>query len=585
MRDALADIRMLTSARAGFLARADPPPAGVPRQVVASWRRSVESGVDPGELVSDYDPGLDFGSRLVHCARPVIEQLADQIADIPVCVALTDDRARLLVRRDTTPWVGRLADDNYFAAGFDYAEGRVGTNGVGTVLESGESLHVVGAEHFVERLQPYACAGAPVRDPVTGRIEGVLDISCETRYSSPVLHSLVRTAAARIQDNLLNDRDEAQRVLFETYSRLDARSRHAVLAVGTRAVVANAAMQTLLDPHDLQALQDHMRFVMRRARSFDDVVSLPSGAQVRLRARVVELGADVAGLVGTVALVREVDGPAAVGSVAARLDGTPPGDGRSPAWRTARDGVADALRAGRALLIVGEPGSGRTRLLTDLARRRSGPGADVMAAADVTARPAGALARIRPLDGGTLLVLRDVDALTPAALGILDEVVADLLAAGRPVAATAATPPRHDGLLARFRSSVTVPPLRARVVDLPELVATILGELAPHREVGVSAEAMRTLARHGWPGNVAELRAALAAALDRRPVGTIEVADLPGSCQSMPRSALRAVDRVERDAIVDALRAVGGNRVAAAAALGLARSTLYRKIRQYGITG
>ncbi|MFC7658833.1 hypothetical protein ACFQV8_24110 [Pseudonocardia benzenivorans] len=61
--------------------------------------------------------------------------------------------------------------------------------------------------------------------------------------------------------------------------------------------------------------------------------------------------------------------------------------------------MADALRAGRALLIVGEPGSGRTRLLTDLARRRSGPGADVMAAADVTARPAGALARIRPLDG------------------------------------------------------------------------------------------------------------------------------------------------------------------------------------------
>jgi transcriptional regulator of acetoin/glycerol metabolism len=67
-------------------------------------------------------------------------------------------------------------------------------------------------------------------------------------------------------------------------------------------------------------------------------------------------------------------------------------------------------------------------------------------------------------------------------------------------------------------------------------------------------------------------------------VGRIEAADLPEFCQSTPRSSLRPVDQAERDAIVNALRESGGNRVAAAAALCLARSTLYRKIRQYGIT-
>ena len=80
------------------------------------------------------------------------------------------------------------------------------------------------------------------------------------------------------------------------------------------------------------------------------------------------------------------------------------------------------------------------------------------------------------------------------------------------------------------------------------------------------------------------MREALAAALTRRPVGVIQVPDLPAFCQSSPRSALRPVDEIERDAIVAALRDADGNRVAAAAALGLARSTLYRKIRQYGIT-
>ncbi|MDQ4119299.1 MAG: Fis family transcriptional regulator, partial [Actinomycetota bacterium] len=110
-----------------------------------------------------------------------------------------------------------------------------------------------------------------------------------------------------------------------------------------------------------------------------------------------------------------------------------------------------------------------------------------------------------------------------------------------------------------------------------------LGELAAHRDVRLSRDAERLLTRHRWPGNVAQLRDALADALHRRPVGVIEAADLPASCQSTPRSALRPVDQVERDAIVAAIREAGGNRKAAAAALGLARSTLYRKIRQYGI--
>ena len=111
----------------------------------------------------------------------------------------------------------------------------------------------------------------------------------------------------------------------------------------------------------------------------------------------------------------------------------------------------------------------------------------------------------------------------------------------------------------------------------------MLAELAPHRDVRLSREAQRLVGRYGWPGNVRQLRDALAFALRRRPVGRIEVADLPAFCQSTPRSALRPVDEAERDAIVSALREAGGNRVAAATALGLARSSLYRKIRQYGI--
>lgn len=590
MGDVPADHRLLASARAGLLDGRGAALPGVRDHVAASWRRSVARGVDPGAIANRYHPDLDFESRLVRCARPVIERLVEQLADVPVCVALTDDHARLLVRHDTQPSIGRLADGNHFARGFGYEEDVVGTNGVGTVLESGESVHIVGGEHFVERLQSYACAGAPVRDPLTRRIEGVLDISCRSEHSSPILHSLVRSAAARIQDGLLRDRDPAQQALFEAYSRCDTRGRRAVLAVGDRTVLTSLRVQNLLDPGDLLALQDHMRFLMRRAPSTDTRVDLPSGSRVRLRGTTVTVGAAAAGMVGTVS-PDETAAPRA-GAAGRPVDAAPPGPGGgSPAWRAAWTTVADGLRGHPCgVLVLGEPGSGRCRMLTDVDRLLHGPGRLVtMGPEEVRAAPAAVASGIRAPHTRRLLVLRDVDRLP-------DDVLATLTAAldaarprdGLRIAATASDDavrgPAYGAFLAGFRRSATVPPLRNRSGDLPDLVTALLAELAPDREVRLSPSAVRTVAGHSWPGNVTELRDALAAALRRRPVGTIEPADLPGSCQSTPRSALRAVDQVERDAIVGALRDAGGNRKAAAAALGLARSTLYRKIRQYGIT-
>jgi transcriptional regulator of acetoin/glycerol metabolism len=575
MGDALARRRFLTSARAELLDRPDTALPGIPRHVAASWRRSLARGVDPGVIANRFHPDLDVESRLVRCARPVIEQLADQTAGIPVCVALTDDRARLLVRLDTAATIGRAADDNNFAEGFGYDEGAVGTNGVGTVLECGGSVHVVGAEHFVEQLQDYACAGSPVRDPFTGRIEGVLDVSVRVEHSSPLLLSLVSSAAGRIQEALLHDRDADQQALFDQYTRVEARTRRAVLAVGRRTVLTNTALQTLLDPGDLVAVQDHARFLMLRGPAVDDRLHLPSGTRVRMRGSTVTVGSSVAGLVAVVTLLRE---PEVVAVAQARALPEPPGS--SPAWRAAWAGAARALSAGAPLLVVGEPGTGRRRLLVDVDRALHGEGRVVEVG---PADAASGLAEELPRFGSRpLVLLRDLDLWDSAAAA---EAVGALRGARARLAATVAEPGALAGSLTGFGHSVTVPPLRNRSGDLALLVTDLLDELSPGRDARMSAEALRTLARYGWPGNVRELRDALDLALRRRPVGVVEAGDLPEFCQSAPRATLRPVDLVERDAIVHALRESGNNRVAAAAALGLARSTLYRKIAQYGITG
>jgi sigma-54 dependent transcriptional regulator, acetoin dehydrogenase operon transcriptional activator AcoR len=570
----------LVAARADLLDGVDRQLSGVPDYVAASWRRSVSSGVPPSKVSNKYFTDLDLGSRLVCCAQPVIAQLAEQISDIPMSVALTDHQARLLARRDGDSGFGRLLDRAYFAQGFGYAEDTCGTNGVGTVLEFGDSVHIVGAEHFIDTLQHFACAGAPVHDPFSGRILGVLDISCCSDDSSPILHSLVRSAAMRIERNLLLDRNQLQQALFEGYTRVDARGRQAVLAVGPQVAIANSTVQTLLDARDREALEEHMRFMMHRQPTIDERVDLPSGAWARLRGSTTAVGDEVAGMVAVVMLLSEVDGdlrsslPSAPG---------PSAVGSCPAWRVAASTVETALRAGDAVLVLGERGTGRATLLAEQFGQIHPDGHTVSIAAQTVEVAPGDIADqlVRPTSQPVLYVLHDVDTLSRKAIDALAKVLGD---APAHLAATATDAVPSDALLALFHASATVPPLRHRSKDLAALVAAVLADIAPHRDVRLSREALRVVVKYRWPGNVRQLAEALTWALRRRPVGCIEAEDLPAYCHSTPRCALRPVDEVERDAIIGALREAGGNRVAAAAALGLARSTLYRKIRQYGIT-
>ncbi|GAA3143969.1 hypothetical protein GCM10020255_021490 [Rhodococcus baikonurensis] len=76
---------------------------------------------------------------------------------------------------------------------------------------------------------------------------------------------------------------------------------------------------------------------------------------------------------------------------------------------------------------------------------------------------------------------------------------------------------------------------------------------------------------------------ALISALRKRPVGEIQAEDLPSSCRTISPRTLTTLEAAERDAIANALSEYGGNRVKAATALGMSRSSLYRKLKSYAI--
>ena len=136
---------------------------------------------------------------------------------------------------------------------------------------------------------------------------------------------------------------------------------------------------------------------------------------------------------------------------------------------------------------------------------------------------------------------------------------------------------------------IKLPPLRDRKSDIPLLVTSFLDkfvdENGPARTI--SDHAMRSLVAYDWPGNVRELENAIerAVALGSGPI--VHVADLPTNLQyptsdrAPQKDELLPLEELERRAIVRTLRETGGDKLAAARMLGIGKTTLYRKLKQY----
>jgi len=136
---------------------------------------------------------------------------------------------------------------------------------------------------------------------------------------------------------------------------------------------------------------------------------------------------------------------------------------------------------------------------------------------------------------------------------------------------------------------IKLPPLRDRKNDIPMLVNSFLEKFStPQRPVrGVSEEAMSRLMAYDWPGNVRELENAVERAVALGSGQALSLTDLPTNLQHgiferrMGMDDLVPLEELERRAIFRALRETGGDKLAAARLLGIGKTTLYRKLKEY----
>jgi GAF domain len=218
--DPVARARLLRRAHERVLSGA-PAPAIVREVVTRSWERCAQAGIDPDR----HDPPVVLGPReaamhwrdhpLAGCAPLVERLLCDFAYDARHIVVMSDADGCLLWSAGHAGVLEASAGIR-FVPGTLWHESAAGTNGVGTALALDHAVQIFSAEHYNREVHPWTCSGAPVHDPETGRILGVIDLSSGLRASHPHSLALVTAAAASVEMHL-------REVLAARNERLHAR--------------------------------------------------------------------------------------------------------------------------------------------------------------------------------------------------------------------------------------------------------------------------------------------------------------------------------------------------------------------------
>ncbi|NMG67450.1 PAS domain-containing protein [Azoarcus indigens] len=296
--------------------------------------------------------------------------------------------------------------------------------------------------------------------------------------------------------------------------------------------------------------------------------------------------------------------------------------GRAPAFRRMLELVSRVAPAEAAVLLQGESGTGK-ELVAQAIHAASPRAGRPFVAVDCSGLPetlfeselfghergafTGASARkpglVEAAAGGTLFLdevgdiplgmqvklLRLLETGTYRRVGSTELRQADIRlvsATHRPLREMVAEGSFRQDLYYRINTfPIPVPPLRERLADLPLLVATLLERVAPRRRLTLTEPALRCLAAYAFPGNVRELRNVLERASLMCDGEQIDLAHLPPEVLGEASAPLAGaamsggLRRLERQALLEALREHHGSRRALAERLGISERTLYRKLR------
>ncbi|WP_332700091.1 sigma-54-dependent Fis family transcriptional regulator [Devosia sp.] len=600
----------LAAARETFFSGKTLPEGLVPAPILRSWQRCADQGLHAGSTIRA-EPMTAAELRALHeqnealrlLSRSELVSLRTEARLTDSVVILTDSKGLVLDTAGSPEFAGRAAQVA-LRPGVAWSETSTGTNAIGTALAERRAIEVHGAEHFFEPHGILHCAASPIFDPY-GKLAGVLDMSGHASAEHTHAMGLVRLAVEQIEHRFFNRAfDEMTVVRFHRSADLLGTAREGVLVFDGDKLVAGNRRALHLVGLDRKALRQSKREeIFEGAGLAIDRGELRARNGERYFAAVSQPRATPLHVTGTLPRAAKSARPSPLLTPQTRAD------------------LARAIRLVNAeipLLIAGETGAGKevfARHLAGLTNRAGKPFIAINCAAlpeslieaelfgydagaFTGAKKSGAKGLVQQAEGGILFLdeIGDMPLLLQSRLlRVLQDKEVAPLGGGTPqkadfvpVCATNrdlkamvdAGTFRADLYFRIAQYTVTLPSL-AELPDREDIVATLWSQLASAHG-RLSEPVLARLAAHHWPGNYRELAGTLRAIAALSDPGTpITLADLPqtittgtaspiihdGNLGTLTESAMRRAVDLHR-----------GNLSAAARALGIDRSTLYRRL-------
>lgn len=580
--------------------------------VLCSWLRSQGGrGLDtrthaPSVAQDEFRRILGGSDRLRGAAGELLQRTRAML-DTSDAIVLLCDPGGVVIEVVGGAQGRRRGERNNLQPGGCWSESAIGTNAIGTALHLRRPVTISDDEHFCAAIRHWACAAVPLHDPLDGRLLGAIDISGTPGAGFGNAGALATALAAQIEASL---RDADLRGHRELIGRLlDSRPRRQgdemmLLDRFGRLVWASDAFERCAAQSGLPAPEALRQLAAQREGDAERAATL-------LRDRLPGADIDVLG-----------DPGAALGLVVT----LPPAPARRRPAPDATEGLTlDVIAAASptlaplcaaarkfhdraiALTIEGPPGTGKSTFARALHGACGGP-TRPFETLDCAALDAETLRRdLRegsgPLRQGTrggALCLSE-PAHTPAEAQpllaqLLDRLTERSVAPVRLIALASAPLAEavRQGRLCRelqlrcAGAVIRLPALAERRDEIGPLVQHFARLCAPagRRPLRFSPAAFEALRRYDWPGNLWEMRDLLAALETGRAEActrVVEPADLPADIRASTGPTPLRLHESEKTAILNAVAAADGNLSRAARRLGIARSTLYLKLDQYGL--
>lgn len=637
--------RSVTKEWERFLSTGECNPALLRDLIFSSWKRCASEAtstprrhmpmVDTERLAASQK----LNAEVVSAATEVLSSMQDVLHATRSVILLTDADGVILESFGAQRYIDYAAERNLHAGG-NCHEIAGGTNAIGTALAVGHAVQVHASEHFFEYVKGWTCSAALIRDPVDRDILGVLDISGTKDTFSAHNLALAVSLSRHIESFLHLKESQARNELLEwSHARSASWASDAILVLDKkgRVVFKNASLTQELSRRGVRHnVEMGARFVPNGG-ALSNRSTLPEWLQPDWIQPFTNDGKDSGYLI-----VIPLSGQSRTAFRAPALEHSnknkapvPPADpfvgivGESALIRRCVD-KARRLAAGDApVLILGETGVGKEEFA--LAMHAASPVADgPFVAVNCGALPrelaltelfgyadgaftggvrGGRSGKFEHANGGTLF-LDEVGDLPLEAQAQLLRVLQDgcVMRLGefqprrvsvRILSATnidihkaiAENRFRKDLFYRLASASLDLPSLQDRSDDIPLLARYFCRKLAEKyqmQEKYLDLELLEALQKHAWPGNVRELHNLIGALWQFSENQIMDLSILQACGQALAPVdngiKLPPLQRTERDEIVHALEVQGRNLAGTARHLGIARSTLYLKIKKYGIS-